>query len=218
VSFVLNNKGPLTITDLNNFVRTNEGALGALSNQGTPQAREFQSKLKELDQLRHSLGARSGDGNLPADQVGRVRQMADQVRESRLAAQKSQMRTDASTTTTRPTTGSDNDPYKKQGRYRQGANGQEMRFGKGQLQEGDKGDGVKAFQEQLLRAGFDLGKKGADGFFGPKTAAAAQEFLKKHPDLAGNVDSRALQRAAGLAEGVNSNKRDGRIYNGIDSK
>jgi hypothetical protein len=218
VSFILNNNGPLKLQDLNNFMRTNEGVFNSLSNQKTPQAKEFQGKLRELESLRHSLGARSGDGNLPADQVGRVRQLAEQVRASRIEAQKSQMKANTTDPKTKPTTGTENDPYKKFGRYQEGANGQQLRFGNQQLQEGQKGQGVKEFQQQLMRAGFDVGKKGADGFFGPDTAKAAKQFMEKYPDLAGKIDSRAFQRVSALGEGMNSNRRDGRIYNGIDSK
>lgn len=211
--------GPLRVSDLNTFMTRNQGVFQGLSNPNTPQAREFQQQLREFEQLRYSVAARSGDGTLPADQVGRIRQMAEGISKARLEAQKSQMRSDATTSRPTPPAGQDTtqrDPYRESnGRvYRPGASGQELRFGDQTIREGDKGEAVKAFQEQLLRAGFDLGPKGADGFFGPRTAAAARQFLQQYPDLNGRIDSRALQRAAGLAEGVAS--KDGPNDNRIE--
>ena len=43
------------------------------------------------------------------------------------------------------------------------------------LKDGSKGDDVKAFQQKLVKLGFDVE---ADGHFGPKTEAAVKDFQK----------------------------------------
>lgn len=44
------------------------------------------------------------------------------------------------------------------------------------LRKGDSGADVQAMQEDLLRAGYDLGKYGADGKFGTETLSAVRAF------------------------------------------
>ena len=44
------------------------------------------------------------------------------------------------------------------------------------LCEGDQGEAVKAYQKNLLSIGYDCGKNGADGDFGPATKMATVEF------------------------------------------
>ena len=48
----------------------------------------------------------------------------------------------------------------------------------GALKKGSKGEGVKAMQERLEKLGYDLGKWGVDGIFGPKTEEALKKFQK----------------------------------------
>lgn len=44
------------------------------------------------------------------------------------------------------------------------------------LKKGDTGSGVKSVQEALLRAGYDLGRYGADGSFGSETLSAVRAY------------------------------------------
>ena len=44
------------------------------------------------------------------------------------------------------------------------------------LCEGDQGEAVKVYQKNLIEIGYNCGKNGADGDFGPATKAATQEF------------------------------------------
>ena len=46
------------------------------------------------------------------------------------------------------------------------------------LKYGSTGDDVKKLQEELQKAGYDIGKTGADGVFGTKTAAAVKEYQR----------------------------------------
>jgi putative peptidoglycan binding protein len=73
-----------------------------------------------------------------------------------------------------------NDPYNKSNSltYRNGPNQNDVETGRRNMREGDKGAEIKKMQERLKTLGYDLGPKGADGFYGPKTAAAVDKFLK----------------------------------------
>ena len=44
------------------------------------------------------------------------------------------------------------------------------------LRKGDSGEAVKELQEALIAAGYDVGKKGADGIFGSETLSAVRAF------------------------------------------
>lgn len=48
------------------------------------------------------------------------------------------------------------------------------------IRKGSQGADVKYLQEQLIKAGFDLGSYGADGKFGAKTEAAVKAFQSMH--------------------------------------
>ena len=48
------------------------------------------------------------------------------------------------------------------------------------IRKGSQGADVKYLQEQLIKAGFDLGSYGADGKFGAKTEAAVKAFQSAH--------------------------------------
>ena len=52
------------------------------------------------------------------------------------------------------------------------------------LRLGDKGAEVKLMQQDLMKAGEELPKYGADGDFGRETLAAVRSFQRKHPPLA----------------------------------
>lgn len=52
--------------------------------------------------------------------------------------------------------------------------------GKPTLRNGSTGEYVVEVQTKLLAAKYDLGKSGADGKFGAKTAAAVKAFQKDH--------------------------------------
>jgi len=53
---------------------------------------------------------------------------------------------------------------------------------------GDKGEDVKLAQNLLIKAGFSVGKWGADGKFGNATRAAAIKFQRKYPEQCGKPD------------------------------
>jgi peptidoglycan hydrolase-like protein with peptidoglycan-binding domain len=57
------------------------------------------------------------------------------------------------------------------------------RFGETVLRQGQSGENVRALQQQLIDRGYNLGSKGADGKFGPRTAKALEKFQKDHPEL-----------------------------------
>lgn len=71
---------------------------------------------------------------------------------------------------------------------------------------------VMAAQKQLLALGYDLGKKGADGWYGNRTRKAVTAFQKAHPDLHANgtlgeqtlaaLDMAAQQKKAAAANGT----------------
>ena len=65
------------------------------------------------------------------------------------------------------------------------------------LRKGDRGEEVKQMQEALLRAGYDLGKYGADGIFGSETLSAVRAYQHDHgltPDgIAGPLTLAALR-------------------------
>lgn len=48
----------------------------------------------------------------------------------------------------------------------------------GELEQGAKGDEVKKLQQKLFDLGYDIGKSGVDGIFGPKTLDALKKFQK----------------------------------------
>lgn len=48
----------------------------------------------------------------------------------------------------------------------------------GELEQGAKGDEVKKLQQKLFDLGYDIGKSGVDGIFGPKTLEALKKFQK----------------------------------------
>lgn len=62
------------------------------------------------------------------------------------------------------------------------------------LKTGSKGDDVKAFQEKLVKLGFDVE---ADGHFGPKTEAAVKDFQKT---FGYTVDGLVGEGTLGLAD------------------
>jgi GH25 family lysozyme M1 (1,4-beta-N-acetylmuramidase)/peptidoglycan hydrolase-like protein with peptidoglycan-binding domain len=51
---------------------------------------------------------------------------------------------------------------------------------KGFLSEGDTGDSVKILQKNLITLGYNCGKSGCDGDFGPGTTKAVKEFQDDH--------------------------------------
>jgi hypothetical protein len=83
-----------------------------------------------------------------------------------------------------------NDPYNRSNglRYRNAPTQADIDAGRRMFREGDRGTAVRDMQRLLQQAGYDVGPKGADGFYGPKTAAAINQFLQ-----ANNLgDQRAL--------------------------
>lgn len=43
---------------------------------------------------------------------------------------------------------------------------------------GQRGEDIKELQQELIDAGYDIGKSGADGIFGPQTQAAFEKYVK----------------------------------------
>lgn len=75
------------------------------------------------------------------------------------------------------------------------------------MKKGMKSDQVKKLQEQLIQAGFDLDKYGADGVFGPKTEKAVKQLQKQLGIKETGVwdeQTRAAAQAAGMFQVVNN--------------
>lgn len=67
---------------------------------------------------------------------------------------------------------------------------------------GDKGPEVKAFQKHLQALGYNVGKNGADGIFGPATEAAVKEFQGKYGiKVSGKVGPPTKGKLAMVASG-----------------
>ena len=48
------------------------------------------------------------------------------------------------------------------------------------LKNGSRGDDVKKLQQSLIDAGYDVGKTGADGIYGPNTIAAVKQYQQRN--------------------------------------
>jgi len=78
--------------------------------------------------------------------------------------------------------------------------------GKGGLaNDPDEVEAIKELQEQLIAKGYDLGPKGADGKYGPKTRAAVKKFqedngLKPDGDAGPNTIAKLKEKPAGDVE------------------
>lgn len=51
------------------------------------------------------------------------------------------------------------------------------------LRKGSRGEAVKECQEKLMALGYDVGRTGADGIYGTKTAEAVRTFQADHPPM-----------------------------------
>ena len=71
------------------------------------------------------------------------------------------------------------------------------------LRRGSKGSDVSSLQQMLIDKGYDLGDTGADGKFGPRTAAAVRQFQTDFglqvDGIAGDQTMSTLNRAQGGA-------------------
>ena len=66
------------------------------------------------------------------------------------------------------------------------------------LRRGDNGDDVKALQDVLIKKGYNLGIKGADGVYGTATVAAVRDFQKKNGLIVdGEVGAATRKRLVG---------------------
>ena len=76
------------------------------------------------------------------------------------------------------------------------------------LRYGSTGNDVKALQQQLQAAGYDIGKSGADGVYGSATAAAVKQFQKDNglavDGVAGANTQTALKRTGGSSSSSSS--------------
>lgn len=199
--------GRLNLKDLNSYLQTNFGSFEGLKNGNTTQARDFLKKLNNLSSLRNDMVGKAGkDGALSDTQAAEIRKQATGVSAARLSAQKSQM-PDANAC---PDPNA-NDPYKSSNgkKYRNGPALADVMGGNKSFTEGDRGSGVKDLQKKLVAAGYNLGPKGADGYYGPATAKAAQDFFTKYKDLGNNMNQKALERVNGVVEGIRSVKGTG---------
>lgn len=78
------------------------------------------------------------------------------------------------------------------------------------LRNGSTGAGVKSLQNALIKAGYDVGKSGADGIFGSATMAAVRKYQQDN-GLA--VDGIAGKDTLGLLYGGNNSS--GTVTNGV---
>lgn len=71
------------------------------------------------------------------------------------------------------------------------------------IRRGSKGEAVKECQQMLIKLGYSVGKKGADGIYGLKTRAAVCRFQKDHKLKADGITGEktwgALQKATAAA-------------------
>jgi peptidoglycan hydrolase-like protein with peptidoglycan-binding domain len=67
-----------------------------------------------------------------------------------------------------------------QGHYTAAPTMDDVAFGRYALELGERGDLVTQIQNQLIALGYDVGDKGADGFLGPNTQAAIQEYQRRN--------------------------------------
>lgn len=116
--------------------------------------------------------------------------------------------------------------YEKSGgkAYNQAWSAEEMAAGGKTLFEGDKGEGVKELQNRLIAAGYDVGPKGADGFYGPDTQKAVEAYKKKQgvPDSSTKgigVDSSDFAKLGGKAStgGTSGASTSGRLADALES-
>jgi murein L,D-transpeptidase YcbB/YkuD len=72
------------------------------------------------------------------------------------------------------------------------------------LKSGCKGENVKQLQNKLIDCGYELTRKGADGWFGPETKAAVQSFQEdsglKADGIAGANTMQALNKCNGTSK------------------
>lgn len=76
---------------------------------------------------------------------------------------------------------------------------------------GDKGAEVLAFQKHLVKLGYNVGKKGVDGIFGPATEASVKQFQAKHGiKVSGRVGPPTKRKlvAAAASSTVDQSNRD----------
>ena len=79
------------------------------------------------------------------------------------------------------------------------------------LKSGSTGSDVKKMQQGLIKAGYDVGKAGADGIYGPDTTRAVKQYQKDNglamDGIAGRVTLGALYATAVTADGDVANSR-----------
>lgn len=74
-------------------------------------------------------------------------------------------------------------------------------FAKGMYKTGQKGEDIKKLQQELIAAGYDIGKSGADGIYGPKTQAAFEAYAK----AGGKMVKEAYENSDKAAQMVQNN-------------
>lgn len=79
------------------------------------------------------------------------------------------------------------------------------------LKSGSTGSDVKKMQQSLIKAGYDVGKAGADGIYGPDTTRAVKQYQKDNglamDGIAGRVTLGDLYATAVTADGDVANSR-----------
>jgi hypothetical protein len=210
VSFVLPN-GNFTLNDLSAFLAGHYGDFSKLKDANTPQARDFLKRLNALQGLRNEAALKSPNGKLSTDQMSKLRSAVGGISDAQRQAQRSQLAEHANARPGDAPTAHGKDPYRdSHGKvYRTGPSEEDVRQHGKAFHEGDSGEGVKSFQKMLIQAGFDVGRHGADGFYGTGTADASRKFFAGHKDLNNTWNRAALERLAGIIEGLRSARGGG---------
>lgn len=226
-------------------IQKHEDALGALRGKtgDTPDNQNYAQAIEQLRQLRAQAATDTKDGPVINDDERRSLEGAARnadlagVRAARAVRDAAEVKpgngqggaTDQGNKGAANPTGVDaptEQSYKDSGgkRYTAGGTLDDARGGKGALREGSKGQGVKDLQDLLLKQGYDLGPKGADGYWGPKTEAAYQNLLKSRMGAdyekldRYSLDQNMLNRIEGWARPAKPNNdggSSGTPYQGI---
>lgn len=99
-------------------------------------------------------------------------------------------------------------PYATSGKavYTPAAKLEQVEAGVNALREGDHGPAVKELQKRLIDAGYDVGKHGADGFFGPQTRKAYDRFLADQGSARSDAGTEELARLGHLTREANARR------------
>lgn len=226
-------------------IQRHEDALGQLRGKtgDTPDNQRYAQSIEQLRQLRAQAATDTKDGPVINDEERRALEGA--ARNADLAGVRA-ARAVRDTAEVQPGGDQTGDPNSRQGgtptprgldlpteqaykdsggkRYTAGGTLDDVRSGNLTLREGSKGQGVKDLQEILQQQGYDLGPKGADGYWGPKTEKAYSDFLRSRMGAdyekldRYNLDQGMLARIEGFArpaKPANDGGSSGQPFQGI---